>query len=72
MENGQSKCSNRKQSLYFPEAMLDEMKAEAKRIDRTLSWVVQKAWKLAREGMLKMPSSTWPTNRTVSKNGETE
>lgn len=47
----------RKQSLYFPESMLAEIQEEAKRLDRSLSWVVQKAWKIAREQIKKLPSS---------------
>ena len=46
----------RKQSLYFPEEMLLEIKAEAERQDRSLSWIVQKAWKLARTDIAKYPS----------------
>ncbi|HMR06521.1 MAG TPA: TIGR04563 family protein [Polyangiaceae bacterium] len=46
----------RKQSLYFPEAMLQEIKDEAARLDRSLSWVVQRAWKLARLEIKKIPS----------------
>jgi uncharacterized small protein (TIGR04563 family) len=46
----------RKQSLYFPEAMLQEIKDEAARLDRSLSWVVQRAWKLARLEIKKVPS----------------
>ena len=38
----------RKQSLYFPEDMLNEIQAEANRQDRSLSWIVQQAWKIAR------------------------
>jgi uncharacterized small protein (TIGR04563 family) len=47
----------RKQSLYFPETMLEELKLEARRMDRSLSWVVQKAWKLARQRVRAMPSA---------------
>lgn len=46
----------RKQSLYFPEAMLQEIKDEAARLDRSLSWIVQRAWKLARVDIKKIPS----------------
>ncbi len=46
----------RKQSLYFPEIMLQEIKDEAARLDRSLSWVVQRAWKLARADIRKIPS----------------
>jgi uncharacterized small protein (TIGR04563 family) len=48
----------RKQSLYFPEEMLKEIQAEATRQDRSLSWIVQKAWKTARKELAKYPSST--------------
>ena len=43
----------RKQSLYFPEQMLDEIRKEAARQDRSLSWIVQKAWKSARDELAK-------------------
>ncbi|MCB9566323.1 MAG: TIGR04563 family protein [Myxococcales bacterium] len=46
----------RKQSLYFPEAMLKEIQEEAARQDRSLSWIVQKAWKIARREIMKYPS----------------
>jgi uncharacterized small protein (TIGR04563 family) len=46
----------RKQSLYFPEDMLQEIKREAQRQDRSLSWIVQKAWKLARGEVARYPS----------------
>jgi len=46
----------RKQSLYFPQEMLEEIKAEAIRLERPLSWVVQRAWKRAREEIRKMPT----------------
>ena len=46
----------RKQSLYFPEEMLKEIAAEATRQDRSLSWIVQKAWKAARKDIMNIPS----------------
>lgn len=46
----------RKQSLYFPEEMLKEIQAEAARQDRSLSWIVQKAWKIARNEIRRFPS----------------
>jgi uncharacterized small protein (TIGR04563 family) len=56
-ENETNKGSDkRKQSLYFPEAMLQEIKDEAARLDRSLSWVVQRAWKMARLDIKKIPS----------------
>ena len=50
----------RNQSLYFPEDMLKEIQAEAARQDRSLSWIVQKAWKIARTEIRKFPSINDP------------
>jgi len=47
---------HRKQSLYFPEEMLMEIQVEASRQDRSLSWIVQQAWKVARGDIQMMPS----------------
>lgn len=46
---GMGESDKRKQSLYFPEEMLKEIGDEATRQDRSLSWIVQKAWKAARK-----------------------
>jgi uncharacterized small protein (TIGR04563 family) len=46
----------RKQSLYFPEDMLREILEEATRQDRSLSWIVQQAWRLARGEIMRFPS----------------
>ena len=54
--NKSAGSDKRKQSLYFPEAMLQEIKDEAARLDRSLSWVVQRAWKMARLEIKKIPS----------------
>lgn len=47
----------RKQSLYFPEEMLKEIQEEAERQDRSLSWIVQQAWKVARSNIAKFPTA---------------
>ena len=44
-----------KQSLYFPGDMLQQIKQEAVRQDRSMSWIVQHAWRAAREQLAKMP-----------------
>ncbi len=51
-----AKSDKRKQSLYFPEDMLREIQQEAARQDRSLSWIVQKAWKIARQTVMQYPS----------------
>jgi uncharacterized small protein (TIGR04563 family) len=39
----------RKQNLYFPEVILREIGNEATRQNRSLSWIVQQAWRVARK-----------------------
>jgi uncharacterized small protein (TIGR04563 family) len=46
----------RKQSLYFPDDMLNEIMKEAIRLDRSLSWMVQRAWRVASDEVRKFPS----------------
>ena len=46
----------RKQSLYFPESMLEEIQREAARLDRSLSWIVQRCVKIALPEIRKLPS----------------
>jgi uncharacterized small protein (TIGR04563 family) len=47
----------RKRSLYFSEQMLAEIKQEAWRLDRSLSWIVQRAWLIARSELKRIPST---------------
>ncbi len=47
----------RKQSLYFPDDMLDEIMRESIRLDRSLSWMVQRAWRIAHDEIAKFPSA---------------
>ena len=49
-------ADKRKQSLYFPEDMLKEIQDEANRQDRSLSWIVQQAWRVARGEIKRFPS----------------
>jgi uncharacterized small protein (TIGR04563 family) len=58
-----SGTDKRKQSLYFPEEMLKEIGAEAVRQDRSLSWIVQKAWKVARKDIMSVPSVDSPLGK---------
>lgn len=58
-ESGRGRMANtdkRKQSLYFPEEMLKEIQDEANRQDRSLSWIVQQAWRIARTEITRFPS----------------
>ena len=53
-------CDKRKQSLYLPEDMLHEVQVEAKRLDRSLSWVLQFAWKFGRKHVREIPDLEFP------------
>lgn len=47
-----------KQSLYFPDDMLREIMAQSTRLDRSLSWTVQQAWRLARAEVHSFPAAS--------------
>lgn len=47
----------RKQSVYFSTATLGEIREAAIRLDRSLSWIVQKAWRAARTEIKRIPAA---------------
>lgn len=47
--------TKKKVTLYFSEEMLGECKQEALRQNRSLSWMMEVAWKIARERLKTMP-----------------
>lgn len=49
-----------KQSIYLTDSMLNEIRGEAARQDRSISWVMRKAWKLARREILSAPGVNDP------------
>jgi uncharacterized small protein (TIGR04563 family) len=46
----------RKQSFYFPEAMLKDIQYESDRLDRSKSWIVQRCVKIGLSEVRKLPS----------------
>ena len=54
MGDGKSK----RQALYFPSDMLQDIQGEAERQDRSISWLIQQAWRIARTELRKVPSTT--------------
>ena len=48
----------RRQALYFPAQMLAELQGEARRQDRSISWLIQQAWRFAYSELQKIPSTT--------------
>ena len=66
-----AEVDKRKQSLYFPEEMLKEMQNEAMRQDRSLSWIVQQAWRSARKQIHQYPAvNEFPSDE--DERGKTE
>ena len=49
--------AKRKVTLYFNSVMLAETQHEAIRQDRSISWIIQAAWRRARDEVRKLPSA---------------
>ena len=45
----------KKVTLYFSSGMLDETQREAIRQDRSISWIIQAAWRIARDEVQRLP-----------------
>jgi uncharacterized small protein (TIGR04563 family) len=56
----------RKVTLYFNAAMLAETQKEALRQDRSVSWIIQASWRIAREAVKQMPSAVPPSSPVQS------
>jgi uncharacterized small protein (TIGR04563 family) len=46
----------KKVTLYFSANVLGETQKEAIRQDRSISWIIQAAWRIAREEVRRLPS----------------
>ena len=46
-----------KQSVYLPEDMLAQLRAEAERLERPLSWVLNRAWRIASPSIASIPDA---------------
>ena len=46
----------KKVTLYFSANMLGETQKEAIRQDRSISWIIQAAWRIAREEVRRLPA----------------
>lgn len=56
-KSSEGTSDKRKQSLYMPDSMIDEVKEEARRLDRSISWVMQRAWAMSKEGIRTLPAT---------------
>lgn len=55
MSEKHTRREQRKMSIYFPERISDKIREEAKRLGRPVSWVMQRAWAIAREEIERIP-----------------
>jgi uncharacterized small protein (TIGR04563 family) len=55
--------TNCKQSLYFPVDMYHEVREEAARLDRSVSWVVVQAWRMAKSKIREIPGVEDPPEK---------
>jgi uncharacterized small protein (TIGR04563 family) len=46
-----------KTSFKLPPAMVNEMRREARRLQRPLSWIAQEAWRRARDRIKELPGT---------------
>jgi uncharacterized small protein (TIGR04563 family) len=53
---GRHRGRGEKMSLYLPGDVLEDIRAEARRQQRSVSWLVRSAWLLARKGIDALPS----------------
>ena len=72
-------AAKKRVTLYLSKEMLDETRQEAKRLDRTISWLLQLAWKHARAEikvgssmpMAKADANSWTHEDQSSDEQET-
>jgi uncharacterized small protein (TIGR04563 family) len=62
-----SSSQKKKVTLYFNAGMLAETQKEALRQDRSVSWIIQAAWRLAREEIRQAPGAV---TGSVTSSGE--
>ena len=55
---GAAASTKRKVTLYFNSVMLAETQHEAIRQDRSISWIIQAAWRRARDEIRKLPTAS--------------
>ena len=58
MSRPSSMESGEKTSIWVPAEVLAEMRAEAQRQDRSLSWLIRMAWRVARDRIAQFPGAT--------------
>jgi uncharacterized small protein (TIGR04563 family) len=62
----------KKVTLYFNAGMLAETQKEALRQDRSVSWIIQAAWRIARDEVRQTPGVLQGSPTPVSNENELE
>ena len=57
----------RKISVYFPAQMIKELRRESIRLERTVSWLVQRCVRIGLDELKKMPSINDPDSVDLSE-----
>jgi uncharacterized small protein (TIGR04563 family) len=68
-----SPSTKKKVTLYFNAPMLAETQKEAIRQDRSISWIIQAAWRRARDEVRRLPAvgrSDLPETSKASESSE--
>lgn len=48
-------AAKQKLTVYIPDEMLDELKQEAARQDRSVSWLIEHCWHISRRQLRRYP-----------------
>ena len=62
----------KKVTLYFNAAMLSETQKEALRQDRSVSWIIQAAWRIARDEIRRMPAALSATGSSSASGASSQ
>lgn len=65
-------AEKRKHALFFPSGMLSQIRSEAARLDRSLSWCMQRAWTIAREEIMRSQPDDEPAPPGASDDARVE
>ena len=50
-----NKYAKNKKTIYLPDPIIQELEAESKRQDRTVSWLIKRAWLESRKKIREYP-----------------
>jgi len=56
------------QSVYIPDAMCAELDGEARRLERSTTWLIKRAWMIARGQIKALPAP--PKTADATQGGE--